>query len=255
MAQLKVFISQKMTGRKREEVINERHLVLDLCRIGYPIPDGIKIIDQYDQPTPENADTMTENELGITLLGRSIEMMHDANIVVICGNPLESKGMMVEMEVIKAYGIPSVTLDELRNDIAFVKDPKATNEAVARYNDFKNKTEECPLTEGNMLDIFNRWIESKQCLSKVSVSFTEGLSAAWILDNCDIGIAFDIEYSVIKKDGNITGYKIFCNGHLIIEISGTTVELLEGTDVLYGPIGFNGAKSLYDMIYIKGGNS
>ena len=111
---MKIFISQKMTGRRDGEIRNERWYVSELCKIIYGRPNlEIEIIDQYDLPLPEDHYKMTPNQLGITLLGRSISLMNDADLVVVCGNPLESKGMMVEIEVLRSYNLDWIRLDQL----------------------------------------------------------------------------------------------------------------------------------------------
>ena len=111
---MKIFISQKMTGRRDGEIRNERWYVNELCKLVYGRPNlEIKIIDQYDLPLPEDHYKMTPNQLGITLLGRSISLMNDADLVVVCGNPLESKGMMVELEVLRSYNLDWIRLDQL----------------------------------------------------------------------------------------------------------------------------------------------
>lgn len=111
---MKIFISQKMTGRRDGEIRNERWYVHELCKLVYGRPNlEIEIIEQYDLPLPEDHYKMTPNQLGITLLGRSISLMNDADLVVVCGNPLESKGMMVELEVLRSYNLDWIRLDQL----------------------------------------------------------------------------------------------------------------------------------------------
>ena len=111
---MKIFISQKMTGRRDGEIRNERWYVSELCKLVYGRPNlEIEIIDQYDLPLPEDHYKMTPNQLGITLLGRSISLMNDADLVVVCGNPLNSKGMMVELEVLRSYNLDWIRLDQL----------------------------------------------------------------------------------------------------------------------------------------------
>lgn len=111
---MKIFISQKMTGRRDGEIRNERWYVSELCKLVYGRPNlEIEIINQYDLPLPEDHYKMKPTQLGITLLGRSISLMNDADLVVVCGNPLESKGMMVELEVLRSYNLDWIRLDQL----------------------------------------------------------------------------------------------------------------------------------------------
>lgn len=107
---LKLFISQAMTGRKESEVRHERWFYYELAKLrwGSPSGDNIELINQFDAPDDmpifEGSTTEErETKQSLWLLGRSIQMMKDADIVIMVGNPIESKGMMVEYEVIRQY--------------------------------------------------------------------------------------------------------------------------------------------------------
>ena len=103
---MKLFISQSMTSREPQEVLAERWKIKQLIKFIYPNRD-IELINQYD--CPEDMPTFTgyrsAGQQGVWLLGRSIQMMFDADIVVVWGNPLQSKGMMSEYEVIRQYKV------------------------------------------------------------------------------------------------------------------------------------------------------
>lgn len=103
---VKLFISQAMTGRKESEVRHERWFYYTLAKLmwGY----DLELINQFDapddMPTFEGSTTKErETKQSLWLLGRSIQMMKDADIVIMVGNPIESKGMMVEYEVLRQY--------------------------------------------------------------------------------------------------------------------------------------------------------
>ena len=111
MAGFKIFISQAMTGRKESEVRHERWLYYTLAKLRWGSSNGgnnPELINQFDvpddMPTFEGLSTEDrEAKKSLWLLGRSIQMMRDADIVIIVGNPIESKGMMVEYEVLRQY--------------------------------------------------------------------------------------------------------------------------------------------------------
>lgn len=111
MAGSKIFISQAMTGRKESEVRHERWFYFTLAKLRWGSSNGgndPELINQFDAPddmptfkglTAEDRET----KQSLWLLGRSIQMMRDADIIIMVGNPINSKGMMVEYEVLRQY--------------------------------------------------------------------------------------------------------------------------------------------------------
>lgn len=105
---MKLFISQAMSNRKENEVRAERWFYHVLAQLRYGNTNNeIELINQYDCPPDmpifEGTSADIKKQQSLWLLGRSIQMMKDADIIIIVGNPIESKGMMVEYEVIRQY--------------------------------------------------------------------------------------------------------------------------------------------------------
>ena len=111
MAGFKIFISQAMTGRKESEVRHERWFYFTLAKLRWGSSNGgndPELINQFDAPddipTFEGLTAeVRETKQSLWLLGRSIQMMRDADIIIMVGNPINSKGMMVEYEVLRQY--------------------------------------------------------------------------------------------------------------------------------------------------------
>ena len=103
LATLKIFIAQPMSGVPDEEVEEIREKVTKLMKNKYG--DDIEIIDQFHVPEEEMAKEPLERP-GIHLLGRSIQFLADADLVVFVGDFLHAKGCCVELAVCKEYDIP-----------------------------------------------------------------------------------------------------------------------------------------------------
>lgn len=103
LATPKIFIAQPMSGVPDEEVEKIREKVTELMKNKYG--DNIEIIDQFHVPEEEMAKEPLERP-GIHLLGRSIQFLADADLVVFVGDFLHAKGCCVELAVCKEYDIP-----------------------------------------------------------------------------------------------------------------------------------------------------
>lgn len=103
LATMKIFIAQPMSGVPDEEVEEIREKVTKLMKNKYG--DNIEIIDQFHVPEEEMAKEPLERP-GIHLLGRSIQFLADADLVVFTSDFLHAKGCCVELAVCKEYDIP-----------------------------------------------------------------------------------------------------------------------------------------------------
>ena len=100
---MKIFIAQPMSGVPDEEVEKIREHVTKLMLDKYG--SNIEIIDQFHVPEEEMPDEPLERP-GIHLLGRSIQFLADADLVVFVSDFLHAKGCCVELAVCKEYDIP-----------------------------------------------------------------------------------------------------------------------------------------------------
>ena len=102
---MKVFVSQPMHTISGEQVYLNQTLVRSrlLCSDHH----DVEIIDNYSKPPA------VVNDGRIAMLGHSIMLMKDADLVVFTKGWENSKGCCVEMEVCKQYGLKVMLWDEL----------------------------------------------------------------------------------------------------------------------------------------------
>lgn len=90
---MKVFISQKMGGKLSEEIEEARDRATKEIKAMYG--EDIEIIDTFFKDS---------NGTPIELLGESIKLMSDADLVVFIYDWQEGRGCLVEYEVAELYG-------------------------------------------------------------------------------------------------------------------------------------------------------
>lgn len=102
----KVFISQPMNGLTGLQISKDRARVIEkLYAIGYK-PDEITIIDSYiEEIAPDNVNS------GLWYLGKSIELLADADIAVFAKGWQGARGCLIEFECVEKYGIPYIYED------------------------------------------------------------------------------------------------------------------------------------------------
>ena len=103
----KVFISQPMTGLSKEEILDTRLEAIEFVRQtlvenNFCCDDEIEIIDSYIEENQDKTDT-TENL--IYMLGTSIQLLSEAEIVYFCEGWENSRGCKVEHLVAEEYGL------------------------------------------------------------------------------------------------------------------------------------------------------
>ena len=108
---LKVFLSHEMSGLDEEYVVERRNKIAEVVEMyinaftSYnPSGEHIEIIDNYHHyDAPENAGRLWH-------LGRSIQQMEEADLVVFISHWSNSKGCKVEKFLCKVYKIPYIKL-------------------------------------------------------------------------------------------------------------------------------------------------
>lgn len=94
---MKVFISQPMNGRSDEEILKEREFIVSEYEETYGV--DVEVIDSF---------TKSEDDLSkgrIWMLGGSIQLMCDADLVIFAPYYGSAKGCLVEEMVAKQYGL------------------------------------------------------------------------------------------------------------------------------------------------------
>lgn len=96
----KVFISQPMEGLTDDEVLktrNEAKLYLEIL-VGEPL----EIIDSFIDENPIN---IKDDSIGIWYLGKSIELLAQADMAYFCDGWDKARGCKIEHEIAKQYGL------------------------------------------------------------------------------------------------------------------------------------------------------
>ena len=100
---MKVFISQPMKGRTAKEILEERDAVIEYLKQRY---GNISIIDSFlDISEPPEVKTIP-----VFYLGKSIQLLSDADLCVVVVNVSDNNGCQIEMEVCKRYGIELIQI-------------------------------------------------------------------------------------------------------------------------------------------------
>ena len=112
---MKVFISQPMAGKSDEEIMFERRWAIDcLNRNDFGVEEK-DVLDSFFRDKHAN-------ETPMELLGRSIRLMAQADLVVFVGNWGRARGCMIEYETAVRYGKKIMVIDSCRNTSSFVMD-------------------------------------------------------------------------------------------------------------------------------------
>lgn len=100
----KLFVSQPMRGKTDLEIINERLEAVKLIEEKYP--------EYYWQVIDSFLD-ISENKDPLWYLGKSIQLLGEADLVIFMGAWNLSRGCRIENECCVWYGIPHVTQTSL----------------------------------------------------------------------------------------------------------------------------------------------
>lgn len=94
---MKIFISQPMNGKTDEDILAKRESLIALAKEKY---GEVEVIDSFTK------DPELEAKGQIAMLGHSISMMADADLVVFAKDWTRARGCRVEQQVAKQYEIP-----------------------------------------------------------------------------------------------------------------------------------------------------
>ncbi len=102
---MKVFISQPMKGLSDDEIKANRKKAIDLITLKY---DGdVEFIDSFIEE-----DVPKINNIATYYLGRSIEMMADAEAVAFLPGYEKARGCMIEYNVARSYDYTIIMIDD-----------------------------------------------------------------------------------------------------------------------------------------------
>ena len=97
---MKVFISQPMKDRSKEEILKERKKAINLLMINNY---NVEILDSYfEDYNPQGG------SVPLKYLAKSIEILADADVLLCIGDWENYRGCRIEHECAKEYGIKIV---------------------------------------------------------------------------------------------------------------------------------------------------
>lgn len=94
----KLFISQPMRDKTDEEIKKEREDIISACRNEY---GKVEVLDSFFESAPHDAKPLW-------FLGKSLEMLSNADIVFFAEGWSNYRGCRIEHECAKEYGIEIV---------------------------------------------------------------------------------------------------------------------------------------------------
>ena len=93
---MKVFISQPMNGKSDEQILSVRQKAIESVKGNYN--EDVEVIDSFFQNAPHDAKPLW-------FLGKSLELMADADVVFFAKGWEDARGCRIENECAIAYGI------------------------------------------------------------------------------------------------------------------------------------------------------
>ena len=96
---MKIFLSMPMHGKTEEEVLAERDGFIDAIITCKPEWSEAEFIDNVRKPKEIQDDR-------VKMLGDSIMLMADADVVIMCPGWTKSNGCRIEKDVCSDYNIP-----------------------------------------------------------------------------------------------------------------------------------------------------
>ena len=150
---MKVFISQPMKGRTDKEILDERDAVIEYLKQKY---SDISIIDSFLDIEPPEVKT-----IAVFYLGKSIQLLSDADLCVVVGDVSDNNGCQIEMEVCKRYGIELIqlSLTPNPNKDLFSLSSDLEDQEIQTFSDTKAEpatTEELTEAEDQIADLENQ---------------------------------------------------------------------------------------------------
>lgn len=92
---MKVFISQPMAYKTQQEILNERGTLVELIKEEFG--EDAEIIDSYFPDAPHDAEPLW-------YLGKAIQLMSEADVVVMAKNWWIARGCRCEYDCARTYG-------------------------------------------------------------------------------------------------------------------------------------------------------
>lgn len=102
---IKIFISQSMKDKTNQEIEQERKEIIEKIRKHFK-KIKIEVIDSFIKDAPHDANPLW-------FLGKSLELLSNANVIVLGKDWECSRGCRIEHECAVQYGIPIIYIENL----------------------------------------------------------------------------------------------------------------------------------------------
>ena len=190
---MKVFISQPMTGRTKEEILMERQAITNIVKRTYG--EDTEIIDSYD----ESNDSYAEK------VGRSIGKMLNADLVAFSPSNKKTRQFRLERACCMSYGIEYVIIQEdiFEREYCVITTAQFQNGGAAQRADNLLKQEDYKpyeplLSENDPVNHPSHYTDGKfECIDEMVIMF--GAKAVYYFCICN---AYKYQCRAGKKDGN-----------------------------------------------------
>lgn len=99
-----VYIAQLMRGRENDEIFQERQEAIDRIEDimkHMDIDESLEVVDSFDP-------NFCDGKHPIYCLGRSVQMIPQADFIYFCENSEEGRGCKIEMAIADEYNFPAV---------------------------------------------------------------------------------------------------------------------------------------------------
>ena len=107
MTKKKVFISLPMSGKKEREILEDRKKILEHMTHFAIYEDNIEVINTYIKDEPPE-----DSNVRLWYLGKTVELLAQADIVVFAKDWAKARGCRVERECAKIYHVPTIVIDD-----------------------------------------------------------------------------------------------------------------------------------------------
>lgn len=115
MKTTRVFISQPMNGLTDEEIEDVRNEAIHWVETEMSLNGPFEFVDSNIKEDPPEMAALDRE--GVWYLGKSLELMATASLVVFCDGWDEARGCIFEHEVARLYHLPCVDLSEPRINV------------------------------------------------------------------------------------------------------------------------------------------
>ena len=102
---VKIFISQPMKDKTNQEIEQERKEIIEKIRKHFEKIE-VKVIDSFFKDASHDAKPLW-------FLGKSLELLSNANVIVLGKGWENSRGCKIEHECAVQYGIPIIYIENL----------------------------------------------------------------------------------------------------------------------------------------------